>query len=58
MSVSALEAMVRSFASGHPDAAARALEGLDARAAAQLLQQLPTRIAAPSRSGSRPIRPR
>jgi magnesium transporter len=47
MAVSALEAMVRTFASGHPDAAARALEGLDARAAAQLLQQLPNRIAAP-----------
>ena len=47
MAVSALESMVRSFASGHPDAAARALEGLEPRAAAQLLQQLPTRIAAP-----------
>src|SRR5215468_7441889 len=47
MAVSALETMVRSFASGHPEAAARALEGLEPRAAAQLLQQLPTRIAAP-----------
>ncbi|HVQ24266.1 MAG TPA: magnesium transporter, partial [Planctomycetota bacterium] len=47
MSVSALEAMVRSFASSHPDAAARSFEGLEPRAAAQLLQQLPTRIAAP-----------
>src|SRR2546422_361340 len=36
MAVSALEAMVRSFASGHPDAAARALESLQPRADARL----------------------
>jgi len=47
MAISALESMVRAFASGHPDAAARAIEGLEPRSAAQLLQQLPTRIAAP-----------
>ena len=47
MAASALEAMVRAFASDHPDGAARALESLAPRAAAQLLQQLPTRIAAP-----------
>src|SRR5262245_19332137 len=47
MAISPLESMVRSFASGHPEAAARALEGLEPRAPAQRLQQLPTRSSAP-----------
>jgi magnesium transporter len=46
MSNSALETMVRSFASTHPADAARVLEGLDAQAAAELLRRLPTRTAA------------
>jgi magnesium transporter len=46
MSNSALETMVRSFASTHPADAARVLEGLDAQAAAELLRRLTTRTAA------------
>lgn len=47
MAVSAMESMVRSFATGHPAEAARALEGLAAHEAARVLERLPNRVAGP-----------
>ena len=45
MAVTAMESMVRSFASGHPADAARALEGLEPGQAAGILKRLPQRVA-------------
>jgi len=45
MAVTAMESMVRSFASGHPADAARALEGLAPAEAAAILKRLPRRTA-------------
>ncbi len=45
MAISAMEAMVRSFASAHPADAARCLEGLDPGEAAAILKRLSARLA-------------
>jgi magnesium transporter len=45
MAVTAMESMVRSFASGHPADAARTLEGLEPTQAAGVLKRLPRRVA-------------
>jgi len=47
MAISAMEAMVRSFASAYPADAARCLEGLEPGEAAAILARLPGRLAGP-----------
>ena len=47
MAISAMESMVRAFASSHPVDAARALESLDPGEAAAILRRLPARLAGP-----------
>jgi magnesium transporter len=47
MAISAMESMVRAFASTHPVDAARALESLDPSRAAKILRRLPARLAGP-----------
>jgi len=47
MAISAMEAMVRSFAGAHPADAARCLEGLDPDEAAAILKRLSARLAGP-----------
>jgi magnesium transporter len=47
MAISAMESMVRSFASAHPADAARSLEGLAPGEAAAILKRLPARLAGP-----------
>jgi magnesium transporter len=47
MAISAMESMVRSFASAHPADAARFLEGREPAEAAAILKRLPARLAGP-----------